>query len=95
MSAHTPGPWKLETQRAPNGGTYYRIYDHEDANAVISQVIGDGRIEYHANARLIAAAPELLEALKVAQAIINKDIDITEMDCEQIAQAIRLAEGRP
>ena len=61
---HTPGPWKLETQRAPNGGTYYRIYDYENAGNVIAQVIGDGRIEYHENARLIAAAPDLLTALE-------------------------------
>ena len=65
MSAqHTPGPWRIERQRAPNGGTYYRIYDADDANAVIAQVIGDGRIEYHENASLIAAAPDLLAALQ-------------------------------
>ena len=61
---HTPGPWKVEKQRALNGGTYYRIYDTDDAHSVIAQVIGDGRIEYHDNARLMAAAPDLLEALE-------------------------------
>jgi hypothetical protein len=65
---HTPGPWKLETQRAPNGGTYYRIYDSENAGNVIAQVIGDGRIE-----RLIAAAPDLLAALEETLDAFDRD----------------------
>lgn len=64
MTKHTPGPWRLETNRAPNGGTYYRIFDADDARSCIAQVIGDGRIEYHDNAALIAAAPDLLAALQ-------------------------------
>jgi hypothetical protein len=58
---HTPGPW---------------LYDHQDNQALITDTQGFTVIELHAlenstahsaladNARLIAAAPELLDALK-------------------------------
>lgn len=55
---HTPGPWRIEI------GPYYR------AIRVDSEVIADmrqiGRSFNESNARLIAAAPELLEALEYA-----------------------------
>ena len=64
---HTPGPWTLEhssAKRGPGGlcGT-----------AAFNRVVGDGMelatgIQREANARLIAAAPDLLEALKWVQA---------------------------
>jgi hypothetical protein len=50
MSKHTPGPWKLERK-----SVLIPVAPHEWAEAY-------GGSE--ANARLIAAAPELLEALK-------------------------------
>ena len=54
---HTPGPWDLnETQR----GTY--IYQGGTENC-IAEIYADVNEDQAANARLIAAAPELLEAL--------------------------------
>lgn len=66
-AAHTPGPWKTGLVE-------------EDANVVYSE--SDRAIAYcdgdddsetdDANARLIAAAPELLEALKRAERLIKE-----------------------
>ncbi len=62
---HTPGPWTIEKHRAPNGGNYYRVLAQDER--IVAQVIGNGAIEYHNDARLIAAAPELLEALQAVR----------------------------
>ena len=70
---HTPGPWRAETNRSPL--TITRELDHlpaaqgghrqfRDIAEVYVEDKGDGAPEDYANARLIAAAPELLEALK-------------------------------
>jgi hypothetical protein len=59
-AAHTPGPWKWS--KAHNGLTY--IYDAK--GRVIARVFrpaGMSQGEQQANARLIAAAPELLNSL--------------------------------
>ena len=50
---HTPGPWKVD-------GTY--IYEVEQ-DKIIAEVetYNDNELPYEANARLMAAAPELLE----------------------------------
>jgi len=57
---HTPGPWKIQNGK----GEYEKVVTAE--NYIICRVYADskdpGKWDY-ANARLIAAAPELLEAL--------------------------------
>lgn len=62
MSGHTPGPWRLNSDAlvVGNGALQMSI-----AIAYDSSTAADGvsREEMKANARLIAAAPELLEAL--------------------------------
>ena len=59
MSAHTPGPWHVEPEKDGTcvmAGDYY-ITDTIDAAG------GDSDdTTQHANARLIAAAPDLLDA---------------------------------
>lgn len=55
MSAHTPGPWQVEARR---GETLICRSD----SAVLARLAAAK--EWRANARLIAAAPELLEALE-------------------------------
>ena len=52
---HSPAPWKVD-------GTY--IYEVEQ-DKIIAEVetYNNGELPYEANARLMAAAPELLEAL--------------------------------
>ena len=63
MSKHTPGPWRIGTP-PPNGeqtiGTQHGL--------MVAVVTTGSGVPTKANARLIAAAPELLEAL---QEIVN------------------------
>jgi len=57
---HTPGPWDVCEDDinvyAPNSDTAITNQDH---------ICAPDKVEAAANARLIAAAPELLEALRV------------------------------
>lgn len=54
---HTPGPWTIREHPNSGAGVYIE--------PGIGEVYGAGRIPA-ANARLIAAAPELLEAMNAA-----------------------------
>lgn len=71
MNKHTPGPWGIckWDSKTIEARIQYLHEDDEDAepeSIVVADVYGgdlEGR-EADANARLIAAAPELLEALK-------------------------------
>jgi hypothetical protein len=67
MSKHTPGPWRVdETDRvvADNAKNFLRTREHPEFIVANNVYISGPRIERQANARLIAAAPEMLEALK-------------------------------
>ena len=72
---HTPGPWALDDSYDPTGslqGWAYVIAEEEAmydaANASDDDAVMDAANETHAaNARLIAAAPTLLEALRGAE----------------------------
>lgn len=70
MSEHTPGPWNFDE----HGGTFYvwgprqsMVADGYTDEGYITRMRGVGRgatvEEQRANARLIAAAPDLYEAL--------------------------------
>jgi len=61
---HTPGPWSV------GGPTQYAYQLRIDPS--IGVVYGGGE-EVQANARLIAAAPEMLEALKSAADALDSD----------------------
>ena len=73
MSAHTPGPWKAEPNfrssgwfvDQPTGARRIALVNERDASIE--------RPECEANARLIAAAPELLEALKDVHRFLNEE----------------------
>ncbi len=69
MSQHTPGPW------FNNGSVIRSGYDRDqNVNNYVAQA-GSESCDYatqHANARLIAAAPDLLKAL---QATVDELID--------------------
>ena len=61
-SKHTPGPWTYDVEYSPTSENPERRFFTIDANTiVVCQMVRD-----KADALLIATAPELLEALRVA-----------------------------
>jgi hypothetical protein len=96
MSKHTPGPWTVEppSDQAPH------MWITAPTSSGIAKVetcdYDDGRGERltdedFANARLIAASPELLAALKEAVEIIE---EYSPYDGSRAYSAIAKAEGR-
>lgn len=73
MSKHTPGPWKVEAHKhIEYGDTKYcshAIKTDDSAGFQIATVMEDFECDAEANARLIAAAPELLEACEALSSI--------------------------
>ena len=67
MSTHTPGPWKLHRTRSRFG---LNVVAERGASCICEMPSWDDEYipERDANARLIAAAPEMLEALESAAA---------------------------
>ena len=57
MSAHTPGPWKVDFKK-------FNQVKAENGALIAECRTLNGMVNLQANARLIAAAPELLEMLK-------------------------------
>ena len=69
---HTPGPWYVGTEFNDQGRHIYaaqkvRHEDGDEWHPLIACTDDDERlVDWQANARLIAAAPDLLEALQYA-----------------------------
>jgi hypothetical protein len=83
MSAHTPGPWEL--RQSTRHGYWFIDYPQQEGSATLTKLDCD-----EADARLIAAAPELLEALKDAIEIIEG----TGLDASPQRAAITKATGQ-
>lgn len=83
---YTPGPWKyggnLKTGGVAVTGT----------SGLICETLADITDDHRANARLIAAAPELLEALKYL--VETYPVVFTSAGINQAKIAIAKAEGR-
>ena len=94
MSRHTPGPWEINER---HGGVIYI----EGVGNTVAICHDDGfdidHAEAEANARLIAAAPQVLEALELADELIDQlIIDNTDNYVEERAKiraAIAAAKG--
>ena len=96
---HTPGPWKVNL----NGAV---LSFNGDIIPHLMTLTRSGEItesEYEANARLIVAAPELLEALKIASKKLNAlyagrtpndETSVIDSLIQDIESAIAKAEGR-
>ncbi len=82
---HTPGPWRDVDGRIFSDG--YLISGAPIATVHKRKASG----QYEANARLIAAAPELLEALRGLVSIYSTDS--TEAEVIDARAAIAKAEG--
>lgn len=94
MSGHTQGPWKLDTTwgliMGPNGQEVAAIHTG-DSNARPNPAIAA------ANARLIEAAPAMLEALQAVLqfAAYNPEFETEEHDWLKLTRAsIAQVEGR-
>jgi hypothetical protein len=69
MSKHTPGPWHIDPIKAHANGNRRIMAEQCTPVAVVPEHLA-------ADARLIAAAPDLLEALK---AMLNHTADLDPM----------------
>ena len=91
---HTPGPWEV-IDRAQQHNTdalhRYLIMQPEGNNTFIAKTIKEyDSVDDLSNARLIAAAPELLDALRL---VLAHDGALTGADWTAIRAAIAKAEG--
>jgi hypothetical protein len=90
---HAPGPWDCSIPRRPNGELAGRAYvfsvptGEYTAECFLTDVDG-------ANARLIAAAPELLETLRELVAIVKDGYMPGSGDIRMCELAIARAEGK-
>lgn len=100
MSKHTPGPWVAEWVKSFTGKDEYWInFELHGSIATVRHGASDrqygGKKALHANARLIAAAPELLEALKEVRKWIMEDASAWEASfAAKVDAVIAKAEGR-
>jgi hypothetical protein len=101
-TAHTPGPWTIDHQRIgppgepvallcdvndPMSGTVIDWPRGNDSSAAMS--IDDA--ENEANARLIASAPAMLNAIATAGRIVGQVQDNPEMSADERAYALSRA----
>lgn len=92
MSKHTPGPWIVD------GDDISPAHDETLGICAISPVdVGGGKgwfrgVQTHSNAHLIAAAPDLLEALLLARQTIEDKCAERGHGCVYSAREIMLQE---
>lgn len=86
-ASHTPGPWHVGVKTYHAGRD---VYGPKGESVAITDDVMTDIDEAKANARLIAAAPDLLEAAKLGLMAL----DDTAPDYAAIKAAIAKAEGR-
>ena len=89
MGAHTPGPWKVEYSE----GDEWEVL--AGANLPIAYISGWAGYSTEVNARLIAAAPDLLAALAGIIEIGKRDLTNPKYDAyfEEARAALKKAGG--
>jgi hypothetical protein len=93
---HTPGPWEI-CQEWPEENQ--RKIQPQDSTTGLALAFGDTEEEANANARLIAAAPQMLNALHTALDAIGDTYEARDNDSQGemirdiIAAAIEAATG--
>jgi hypothetical protein len=98
-SVFTPGPWFVSGVRfRMNGGEWHNVSRYDEAKKQdehIACVGFDPRTGLGlADARLIAAAPDMLAALQMVRELDDTyGIDFTEQQRDQLHDAIRKASG--
>lgn len=105
MSNHTPGPWSVMLQNSrPDSRNFWsvpvQVGERENAGNVICIVgkggagaTGVGQEDVEANAHLIAAAPDLVEALQFAKSVIKSGEPWTPACQDVIDTALAKARG--
>ena len=92
--AFTPGPWQIE-DCTPGESTGLR-FEVGTKDSVIARTT-DGWKEAHANARLIAAAPQLLEQCnlfeKVLTHLINSGDSGADLERDKLREVLAKVEG--
>jgi hypothetical protein len=95
---HAPGPWTYHLGRGANprlhiqtSAGYQIASTTELSKHPAAQEENDGRL---ANARLIAAAPELLEFIKAMLGDAERDEFALDVFCEQARAAIARTKGK-
>ena len=85
---HTPGPWVVDESR--HDGSINRLEPFRHIGMCSQYQFNPGsRAENEANAKLMAAAPDLLTALEAAVAFITShaaDPDLTSEMCDRYAE---------
>jgi hypothetical protein len=90
---HTPGPWKLATHLGDPCTVYIERGQDDEPGICTTDgadfVPVDSEEEQEANARLIAAAPDMLAALKSAQASLRawNTMGLSGPSAKQVAAA--------
>jgi len=110
MSKHTPGPWKVVADdewggfeirmgsRLENAGIFKAIHELKYADNTFEEE--KNYAEAYANACLMAAAPDMLEALQMVRSLfvavsqLSKATSGDQNIFETIEKAIDKAEGR-
>lgn len=98
MSAHTPGPWKvINHPRVVHVSSQRSVGFGGNGMSSVAWLTG-GSLAQEANASLIAAAPDLLAALKamVEWGPLAESLDVAEfrVDVANARAAIAKAEGQ-
>lgn len=97
MTKHTPGPWRIEIDDSPDAEwsrRYPNIIADEYEVVGTEGMYGDLETDM-ANARLIAAAPELLAALDMMERHFSRYDDThNNLVLEQARAAIAKATGK-
>jgi hypothetical protein len=94
---HTPGPWYVGTEFNDQGRHIYaaqkvRHEDGDEWHPLIACTDDDERlVDWQANAVLIAAAPDLMEALKLAVRQNSHDMVMTGEELRKCEAAINKA----
>ena len=73
MGKHTPGPWEV-AYLDKNGQSVVKA-EHIEVCTCWHHCVGSIEKEMHANARLIAAAPDMLAALQAMSAHYSGSLD--------------------
>ena len=86
---HTPGPWTIQYSTNDYEGNL--IYANRAIAATITEETSETTPEDKANARLIAAAPAMLEAIETAGRIVGQVQDMPRMSADERAYALSRA----